>query len=97
MKKKTLAEYEKQREKANEYQKRYRRENAESVNIWRLRSAANFLRKNGWTVTPPPDFPTLEQVKTKREIMRALNGPPVDLSDFDEIMKAIKPEDLPFE
>lgn len=92
-KKKTLADYEKQRQHKNERQREYRRENKELCEVWTQRTYSNYLRARGWTVTPPPGFPTLEQVHTKRDLLRQMEGPPVDLSDFDF---DIDPDELPF-
>lgn len=96
MKRKTLADYERERKKTNERQRKYREEHRELYNIWRLRSYANTLRKAGWTCTPPPDFPTLEQEKTKRQLAKLLDSPPIDLSDASAIMGGLNPDDLPF-
>lgn len=82
-KKKTLADYEKERQRKNERQREYRRENKELCEVWTQRTYCNYLRARGWTVTPPPDFPTLEQVRTKRDLLRQLEGGPVDLSDLN--------------
>ena len=35
------------------YQRLYRKRNPERVKQWRTNQAANLLRKQGWTVTPP--------------------------------------------
>lgn len=35
------------------YQKAYRKSNPERVKVWRTNQAANLLRRQGWTVTPP--------------------------------------------
>ena len=80
--KKTIAEYERMRDRKNERQKQYRKENPELQEIWKQRSYRNYLEARGWQCTAPADFPTLEQVHTKRNIQRQLDSPPADLSDF---------------
>ena len=102
--KKTLADFERQRAKRNERQKQYRLENPELYSIWRQRSYANFLRDRGWKVVEPPNFSTLEQVRTKRDLLRQLelDEPPIDLStlgfddDIDPDEIDIDPDDLPY-
>lgn len=80
-KEKTLADYEKARERRNERQREYRRENKELCEVWTQRTYANYLRARGWTVTPPPGFPTLEEVREKRDLMRSLPYDVIDWSD----------------
>lgn len=92
MKKKTLADYEKARQKANERQRQYRHENPELYEVWKQRSYANYLRRKGWKVVEPPNFPTPAQVREKRDILALLDEP---IFDPDELN--INPEDLPFE
>lgn len=96
--KKTLADFEKQRARRNETQRLYRQQNKELCEIWQQRSYANYLRKRGWKVVEPEGFPTLDQVHTKRDLLRQLEGPPVDLSEIDleEILKNIGPDELPY-
>ena len=96
--KKTLAQYEKQRARRNETQKRYRRENPEICEIWKQRSYCNYLRKRGWKVVEPEGFPTLEEVHTKRDLLRQLEGAPVDLSEFgpEDFDFDIGPDEWPF-
>lgn len=87
------------RRRTNAQQKSYRQRNPELYEIWRQRSYRNYLVARGWTVTPPPDFPTLEAVHSKRDLLRQLDGDPIDLScDLDadeiaEILEAIGPDD----
>lgn len=78
--KKTLADFERQRARKNERQREYRHEHPQMQEIWRLRSAANLLRRNGWTVTPPPDFPSLEEARAKQTPVQELDSDPEDLS-----------------
>ena len=97
MPKKRLPAAEKRR-RTNAQQKSYRERNPELVDLWRQRSYANFLRDRGWKLIPPEGMKTPEQVREKRDLLRQLEGPPVDLADldFEEILKNIGPDELPF-
>lgn len=89
MPKKRLPAAEKRR-RTNAQQKSYRERNPELVDLWRQRSYANFLRDRGWKLIPPEGMKTPEQVREKRDLLRQLEGPPVDLSELD-------PEDFEFD
>ena len=97
--KKPLEYYEKQKAKRNEAQKLYRQKNKALCELWQQRSYCNYLRAHGWTVTPPPGFPTLEEFHAKKNFIEhnTIDTPPIDLSDVDELLKGITKDDLPFE
>lgn len=86
------------REHINQQQKSYRERNPELTDLWRQRSYAKFLTNRGWKVIPPEGMKTPEEIRTKRDLLRQLEGPPVDLSEIDleEILKNIGPDELPF-
>ena len=67
------------RQHINQQQADYRRRNPAICEIWKQRSYANHLRKYGWKVEPPPGFPTLEQARDMRDLMRARGENPIDL------------------
>lgn len=80
------------REHINQQQRSYRQRHPELTDLWRAKTYARFLQKRGWTVIPPPDLPTPEQVRAKEEALATFPDPPEDLQNFFKV----DPDELPW-
>lgn len=89
------------REHINAQQRSYRQRHPELYDVWKQRSYANYLRKNGWTVTPPANFPTLDQARQKSNFMHGgeVRGGPEPhfiVEDLESILSDIADDGGPF-
>lgn len=90
------------REHINAQQRSYRQRHPELYDIWKQRSYANYLRKNGWTVEPPANFPTLEQARLKRDFMQGKPSSkqpepgPFVVEDFEAMLSDLADDGAPF-